>query len=170
MCIWYMHIGLGCYLQAVPFCLTWLEPNSLCGFEMEFALSAAKVHKSALKSTKAWQRECPCHRFDWKIRKTSAVQVDRWPKLMPLPKERFKPLFPICSPAPGVVWCGFPFWRSPLVSICFKKFRRGQSPCRRFQTWVSWCLQFLPQGLNGFSVLTWLGQKVEIRKRTPQTK
>ena len=58
MYIWYMHIGLGCYLQAVPFCLTWLEPNSLCGFEMEFALSAGKVHKSALKSTKAWQREC----------------------------------------------------------------------------------------------------------------
>ena len=27
ICVWYMHIGLGCYLQAVPFCLTWLEPN-----------------------------------------------------------------------------------------------------------------------------------------------
>ena len=80
-----------CYLYImVYFFLTWLEPKSSCGFDgicIKMPLPPAP-RSTNLPWRRPPKRECPFDRLDWKIRK-SAVQVNRWPKLMPPPKAHY---------------------------------------------------------------------------------
>ena len=142
---------------------TWLEPNSLCGFEMEFALPPALPRSTNLP----WS-EYPFDRFDlkdaWKEERSPDGPTHVGGPNWCLPCLLVPQMLQLCGNRHCMVW--FSILAFTAGFKMFQEVSQGKCAGRLFQTWASGSLPFLRQGFHGFSVLTYVGQKVKCQRNT----